>query len=77
MSMHPHSSALLREMELASEADRRLAAERRLLHGDAPAPQQAGTIHTRILAATAWLGDRLRHRPRMPRTHQTVEPSGS
>lgn len=77
MSMHPHSSALLREMELASEADRQLTAQRRLLLGDAPPPPQTATLRAHIAAAMGWFGSRLRHRAHMPRARQTVEPSGS
>ena len=77
MSMHPHSSALLREMERATEADRQLAAQRRLLQGDAPPPPQGSALHIRVSAAIGRLGDRWRNRARTPRTRQTVEPSGS
>ena len=77
MSMHPYSSSLLREMEMASEADRKLAAQRRLLLGDAPPPSQPGAIHSLVSAAMARLSERWSNRSRTPRARQTMEPSGS
>lgn len=77
MSMHPHSSALLHELQRATEADRQLAAQSRLLRGDSPPQPQAGALRARMSAAMVWLGDRWRNRVRTPRTRQTVEPTGS
>ena len=74
--MHPHSSALLREMEMASESDRQRAMQHRYLQlgEETPSPQTVPS-QGRIAAALARLGDRWRQRA--PRTRQTIEPSGS
>jgi hypothetical protein len=64
-------------MELASEADRQLSAQRRQLLRDQPPPPTAGIVRTRITAAMARLSDRWRNRSGTPRTRQTMEPSGS
>ena len=76
MSMHPHSSALLREMELASEADRQRAMQYRYLElrEEAPSPQ---TVPTPGLIASVLTRLAERWRTRFPRVGQTVEPSGS
>jgi hypothetical protein len=76
MSMHPHSSALLREMELASEAERQRAMQHRYLQlGDEAPSSQTLPARGKIAAALARLGDHWRNRS--PRVGQTVEPSGS
>lgn len=74
--MHPHSSALLREMEMASESDRQRAMQYRHLQlgEETPSPQTAPT-QGRISAALARLSDRWRKRAH--RTRQSIEPSGS
>jgi hypothetical protein len=76
MSMHPHSSALLREMEMASEADRQRAMQYRHLQlGDETPSPQTMPSQGKIAAALARLADRWRNRS--GRVRQTPEPSGS
>jgi hypothetical protein len=76
MSIHPHSSALLREMELATEAERQRDMQHRYLHlvGESPSSQTMSS-QGKIAAALARLSDHWRGRS--PHVGQTVEPSGS
>ena len=76
MSIHPHSSALLREMESACEAERQRAMQHRYLQlgGETPISQTMPS-QGKIAAALARLGNSWR--TRIPRIRQTVEPSGS
>lgn len=74
--MQPYSSALLREMELASQSERRRAAQLRSLHmREEPPPPEPNAICMRLGAALNKFGGRLRTRPLAPR--RTMEPSGS
>jgi hypothetical protein len=76
MSMHPHSSALLREMELATEAERQRALQHRYLQlGDETPVSQTMPSQGKIAVALARLGHHWRNR--FPHVGQTVEPSGS
>jgi hypothetical protein len=74
--MHPHSSALLREMEITSQNERRLEQERRLMQlGDEPPTPEPGTIRLRLGTMLGSVGERWRNRA--PRVRRTIEPSGS
>jgi hypothetical protein len=74
--MHPHSSAVLREMELASESERQRAMQQRYLQlGDETPSSQAMPSQGKIGAALTRLGNYWRNRS--PRVGRTVEPSGS
>ncbi len=76
MSMHPYSNAVIREMELATEAERQRAMQIRYLQlvGEAPLPQTMPS-RGKVAAALARLGDYWRYR--FLHVGQTAEPSGS
>jgi hypothetical protein len=74
--MHPHSSAVLREMELASQSERRRAAQLRSLHmREEPPPPEPNAICLRLGAASNKAGERLRIR--LLALRRTMEPNGS
>lgn len=74
--MHPHSNALLREMEIASQNGRSRAEQhRRMQLGDELPTPEPGTIRLRLGTMLGRLGERWQNRS--PRVRRTVEPSSS
>jgi hypothetical protein len=75
MSMHPHSDALLRELDRTHEAARQQALQHRLLRTNIANPAPQNPSQSPVFAALRRLADHLRHRPHMPQTRRPARPT--